>query len=508
MRASLRIDPQRVIGALPKRLFGHLLARRLGVAEEGLHDPSHPTADAHGIRQDIEQLIRGLEPSVFRWPGGCTGTSYHWLDGVGPVDRRPRNIDLHFGWETGYRFGTNEFIAWCRRMGAEPLMNWNMGTGTLDEAVAWLEYCNRTGGTHYAELRKQHGVEEPHRVRLWQLGNETYGNWEIGHTTAEHYAEVAREWAKAARTVDPSIEIVAQAGALTHNLDWAATVIPSLAPHVDFLTFHAFWRKTVGSRGMPPACDPSIKGDDPWYFVLAGPHLAEAYIRSLQGLIASARRDLARTRPMKVAITEWNTADFAVHMADNPSLATFQPYYDLRDALANASFLNILLRESRTVTLATSAQALNVRGHVMANDRGVWREPIYWPLQMIARLMAPVVLDTWADSAGFTAPEYRLDNLQTLDAAATLDPDRKRLVLSLVNRNRDQPLEVRLSLHDARINARARVTLLHHDDPSAMNGPDQPDNVHPTASEMTLNAPAPVYELPPHSHAVVELTLD
>ncbi len=474
------------------------------MAEEGLHDPVHPTADAHGVRQDIEGLIRGLEPSVFRWPGGCTGTSYHWLDGVGPTAERPRNIDLHFGWETGYRFGTDEFLAWCRRMGAEPLMNWNMGTGTLEEAMAWLEYCNRNDGTQYAQLRKKNGHQEPYGVKLWQLGNETYGQWEIGHTSAANYAEIASEWAKTARKIDQQIEIVALAGALTHSLDWAATVIPIVAPHVDFMTFHAFWRKTVGSRGMPPANDPNLKGDE-WYFVLAGPHLAEAYIHSLKGLIDTARREVPGARPMKVAITEWNTADFAVHMADNPSLATFQPYYDLRDALANAGFLNILLRNSDTVTLATSAQAFNVRGHVMANDKGVWREPIYWPLQMIAAKMGPIVLDTYSDSPGFTAPEYRLEGLQVLDAAATLDPKTRRVALSLVNRSRTEPLEVKLHLAGATVDAEASQTLLHHDDPMAMNGPDQPDNVSPRTTPLTLRDNT--IELPPHSHAVVELQL-
>jgi len=255
---------------------------------------------------------------------------------------------------------------------------------------------------------------------------------------------------------------------------------------------------------MPPANDPNLKGDE-WYFVLAGPHLAEAYIHSLKGLIDTARREVPGARPMKVAITEWNTADFAVHMADNPSLATFQPYYDLRDALANAGFLNILLRNSDTVTLATSAQAFNVRGHVMANDKGVWREPIYWPLQMIAAKMGPIVIDTYSDSPGFTAPEYRLEGLQVLDAAATLDPKTRRVALSLVNRSRTEPLEVKLHLAGATVDAEASQTLLHHDDPMAMNGPDQPDNVSPRTTPLTLRDNT--IELPPHSHAVVELQL-
>jgi len=494
VQARLRIDPERRVGPFRKNLFGHLLARRNGVAEEGLHDPSDPSADGFGVRQDIERLIRPVKPSVFRWPGGCTGTSYHWLDGVGPAEDRPRNIDLHFGWEAGYQFGTNEFVSWCRRMGAEPLINWNMGTGTLDEAVAWLDYCNGTGGTKWAELRREHGVSDPHAVRLWQLGNEIYGAWELGHTTAEQYAETAREWARAARRTDPSIEIIALGGALTHSLDWAWKVVPEVARFVDYITFHAFWPKTTALG-------------DPWYALQAGPHRAEQYIRALRSIIDVARREVPGARPMHVAITEWNTADFGVHMGETPDRSAFQPYYDLRDALANASFLNILLRESDTVRLATSAQILNVRGHIMANDEGVWRETIYWPLHMVANLSGAGVLDAWLECDTFSVPEQRLYDLPILDVAITLDSEEGRLVASLVNRHPTEPISVRFDSLGNSIAAEATCHLLHHEDVGAMNGPTAPDAVQPKISTVDLGERAPTYELPPHSYAILEMHL-
>ena len=492
MRCSLKFVADRRIGPVPPALFGHLLARRMGVAEEGLHDPSHPRADAFGIRQDIEPLIRDLRPTVFRWPGGCTGTSYHWLDGVGPVAERPRTIDVHFGTEIGYGFGTNEFIAWCRRVGAEPLINWNMGTGTFDEALAWLEYCNRDGRTRWAELRRSHGIERPHNVRYWQLGNESYGWWELGQTSAAGYAETAREWAKGARHIDPSIGIVALAGRLEEPLAWASTVIPAVAPYVDYVTFHAFWTKSGPG--------------DPWYRVVAGPHRAEWYVRALAGLIAIAGREVERARPLSVAITEWNTSDFGVHMADTPTRSAYQPYYTLGDALANASFLNMLLRESRHVSLATSAQILNVRGHIMANDEGVWPETIYWPYHMLVNRRGADVLDAWIESEAFSVPEMRLTGMPYLDAAVTLDPD-GRVACSLVNRHRDEPLTVRIATPGAGFRAEATLHLLAHDDPLARNGPRDPDRVRPVTSALQVDGTSPEVELPPHSYAVLELQL-
>jgi alpha-L-arabinofuranosidase len=492
MRSSVTFLTDRAVGPVPPTLFGHLLARRTGVAEEGLHDPTHPSADAYGIRQDIEPLIRGLKPTVFRWPGGCTGASYHWLDGVGPVEERPRTIDVHFGTEVGYKFGTNEFIAWCRRMGAEPLVNWNMGTGTFDEALAWLEYCNRNGSTRWAKLRREHGVEQPHNVRYWQLGNETYGWWELGQTTAAQYGETAREWAKGARHIDPSIAIVALGGRLEEKLDWASTVIPLVAPYADYVTFHAFWKKSGPG--------------DPWYRVLAGPHWAEWYARALTGLIAIAQREVERARPLSVAITEWNTSDFGVHMADTPTRSAYQPYYTLQDALANAGFLNMLLRESRSVKLTTSAQILNVRGHIMANDEGVWPETIYWPYHMLVNNLGDTVLDAWVDSEAFSVPEMQLHGMPYLDAAVTSDPG-GRIACSLVNRHRDEPLTVRIASPGARFRSEARIALLHHSDPLAKNGPRDPGNVAPTVATQQVDETAPEIELPPHSYALLELQL-
>jgi len=138
MRARVKVDPDRVTGAIDRNIYGQFMCRRPGCSEGGLYDPTAPNADAAGLRSDVAAWIGDLRPPLIRWPGGCTGTSYHWLDGVGPKEQRPKKIDLHFGWPADYGFGTAEFIAFCRRIGAEPHLNFAMGTGTLEEAAAWL----------------------------------------------------------------------------------------------------------------------------------------------------------------------------------------------------------------------------------------------------------------------------------------------------------------------------------------------------------------------------------
>ncbi len=171
MRARVKIDLERKLGLIDRNIYGQFMCRRPGVSEGGLYAPESPKADVHGLRSDVVAAIRELRPPLIRWPGGCTGTSYHWMDGVGPVTQRPTAIDLHFGWAAHYGFGTDEFVDFCRRIGAEPHLNLAMGTGTLEEAAAWLEYCNGTLDTTYANLRRRYGHEAPHNVKYlaaWQ----------------------------------------------------------------------------------------------------------------------------------------------------------------------------------------------------------------------------------------------------------------------------------------------------------------------------------------------------
>src|SRR5579883_340582 len=327
------------------------MCRRPGCSEGGLYAPDSPTADASGLRRDVVAAIQALRPPIIRWPGGCTGTSYHWLDGVGPVEQRPRKIDLHFGWPSRYEFGTAEFIAFCRRIGAEPHLNLAMGIGTLEEAAGWVEYCNGTHDTYYANLRRQHGQEEPFGVRYWQIGNENYGPWEIGHSTPSEYGTQAREWAKTLRRLDPTIKLLAVGGAADDDGQWAWEVIPKVAPYVDYITFHTYWR----SDG--PA------GSDPWYQLLAAPHGAELKIQQIAAIIRTVRRALPAggrlaSRPLKVACTEWNTMPGSAFMESHPDIGSFKPSYHLHDALAVATFGNVMQRHCREITLATVAQTI------------------------------------------------------------------------------------------------------------------------------------------------------
>lgn len=493
LRALLKIDLDRIHGTIDPNIYGQFMCRRPGCSDGGLYDPRATDADCYGIRQDVESLIRDLAPPIVRWPGGCTGTDYHWEDGVGPVSERPRTIDLHFGWPSDHGFGTDEFVGWCRRIGAEPHLNLAMGTGSLAEASAWLEYCNGIHATKYAEMRKAHGHEAPHGVRYWQLGNEMYGNWEIGYTDAKSYGIEAREWAKVLRRLDPSISLITVGGNPATTPEWAWEVLPEVFPYTDFISLHDYWQ----ASGDP----------DSWLEELAGPYRTEQAILDLAAAIDLQRRRTKSLKQVKVAITEWNCSPEGGMMRNHPEYQPFGPTYTLRDALAVATFLHIMQRQCRTVSLANMAQTLNVVGLIMVTPEGIWTEAVYWPMWLLRHNSGPLALDSWTECDTFDAPQEGLFELPLLDASVTLDPATGCLFVSLVNKSRTHEVEVLISLESGHVEPSCQHFVLHHADPSAMNSPNNPENIRPLSRALTLDPSDLRLECPAHSHTVTRLQL-
>ena len=207
--AKITIDPNFRIGEVDPRLYGSFIEHLGRAVYGGIYEPEHPTADDMGFRQDVLDLVRELGVPIIRYPGGNFVSGYDWEDGVGPVEERPRRLDLAWKTVETNRVGTNEFAAWAKRAGAEPMIAVNLGTRGTDAARNLVEYCNHPGGSYWSDLRRSHGAEEPHAVGVWCLGNEMDGPWQIGHKTAAEYGRLAVETAKAMKWVDPSIELVA-----------------------------------------------------------------------------------------------------------------------------------------------------------------------------------------------------------------------------------------------------------------------------------------------------------
>jgi alpha-N-arabinofuranosidase len=310
--AKITIDLDRKLGNVDPRIYS-AFAEQLGrCVYGGIYDEGSPLSDEHGYRKDVLEKVRSLKPPLLRWPGGNFVSGYHWTDGVGPVEQRPRRMELAWHNEESNRFGTDEFIQYCRLIGAEPYLCANMGTGTLDEAQAWVEYCNGTGNTYWANLRRKNGHEEPYGVKYWGLGNELYGNWQIGALNAEDYTKRAIEFAKVMKWTDPTIQLVS-CGKNGWN-DWDRAVLEGLARYIDFHSIHIY------------------TGSSDYYSNVLAPHQAERAIEICQALIERVRYTQRIEHPISIAYDEWNVW-FRTQNDTHPGL---EEIYTLADALSAA----------------------------------------------------------------------------------------------------------------------------------------------------------------------------
>src|ERR1051326_4699749 len=284
--AKIKIDLDRTLGRVDRKLFGGFIEHLGRCIYGGVYDESSPLSDVHGYRTDVMDALRALRLPVLRWPGGNFVSGYHWQDGIGPVEQRPRRMNLSWHAEESNRFGTDEFLRYCRLIDAEPYLCVNMGTGMLDEAQAWVEYCNGTGDTYWANLRRQHGHPDPYQVRYWGLGNEMYGDWQIGALTPQAYVERAREFAKVMKWTDPGIKLVS-CGQSGWNA-WDRIVLEGLAPHIDFHSIHLY------------------TGAFEHYSNVFSAHQAERALDICQALIEQVRYEQHIAHPIKIAYDEWN----------------------------------------------------------------------------------------------------------------------------------------------------------------------------------------------------------
>ncbi len=281
------------IGDTDPRLFGAFVEHLGRCVYGGIYEPEHPTADAHGFRQDVLALVRELAPTIVRYPGGNFVSGYNWEDGVGPVANRPKRLDLAWLSTETNEFGTNEFIDWCRLAGTEPMLAVNLGTRGGDAARHYLEYCNHPHGTALSDLRRAHGWDAPHGVKFWCLGNEMDGPWQMQARTAMEYGRVAAETAKMMKWIDPSVELAA-CGSSGRNMptfgEWERTVLEHCFDHVEYISLHTYLNNYAGD--MPA--------------FLASPDLMDDFIDevvSIADSVAAVRRSGKR---IMLSFDEWN----------------------------------------------------------------------------------------------------------------------------------------------------------------------------------------------------------
>ena len=290
---------------MDRRLLGAFLEHLGRAIYTGVYEPGSKLADAKGFRQDVIAEVKDMAVPIMRYPGGNFVSGYNWLDGVGPKDKRPTVLERAWNSLETNQFGTNEFIEWCKLVGTEPLLGFNLGTGTPEQAVAYVEYCNVDKGTKWSDLRREHGYEAPHNVRYWCLGNEMDGPWQMGHMTAREYGRKARDSARQIRVLDPTTQLIACGSSntiLPTYLVWDREVLEECYDQVDGISLHNYYGNTPAltgndTRALPghePGHGAADPGDRRGVRLRAGrPKVAQAalaLLRRMERLVPRARR--------------------------------------------------------------------------------------------------------------------------------------------------------------------------------------------------------------------------
>jgi alpha-L-arabinofuranosidase len=493
--SQIAIAPARTLGTIDPKVFGGFVEHLGRCIYGGLYEAGSPLADERGFRKDVLGLLRELRLGVLRWPGGNFVSNYHWTDGIGPKAERPRRPELAWGGEEPNTFGTDEFLAYCAELGTEPYICLNMGTGTLAEALDWVEYCNSARNTAWASRRRANGRDEPYGVRYWALGNEMYGSWQVGMMTAREYVREATRWASAIRKLDPGARLVACGE--TGLTEWDRIVIDGLAGLVDYHSVHIY----TGS-------------DDYWTNVLQ-PHQAERAIRTTAALIDRTAYLQGIDRKPAIAYDEWNVWYRTVPEATGPEAtgpeatgnADLAERYTFDDALAVATYLNIFIRNCARVRMANLAQMVNAIAPIVTTDETATVQPIYYPFLLHARTALDAAADVHVEGP-VISPElpltasrwpHRIADLgpfALVDAAASVSADHRRIAVTLVNRDPDAAEESRLVLRDFDFAGPADVTTLTD------GGPVTSGTV--TTSTAPARGHALAVSLPPRSFTVVE----
>lgn len=493
MMTTIKIDLECRLGTVDRKIYGHFIEHLGRCIYGGIFEENSPLSDAQGFRRDVLEAVGGLRVPVLRWPGGNFVSGYHWQDGVGPIEQRPRRMDLAWHVEESNRFGTDEFMAYCRLIGAEPYLCINMGTGTLDEAQAWVEYCNGTGNTYWANLRRQYGHAEPYAVKYWGLGNEMYGDWQIGALSAEDYVKKAREFAKVMKWTDPTIQLVS-CGQLGWNR-WDQVVLEGLAPLIDYHSIHIY------------------TNSPDYYSNVLEPHQAEYALNICQMFIDRVHYDQQIAHPIAIAYDEWNVL-FPETTPDSP----LKERYTLADALAVATYLNIFIRHCQKVGMANLAQLVNVLAPIFTSPEGMFLQPTYHPLFLYAQHMKDIALDLFIDAPSCPltpqqgSPLWKLQaagfgSFKLLDAAATCDKDTREVTLAVVNRDRDQALTALIHLGGRQAAPGIRVYEVNGADPQIFNSFEQPRAVDIQARSLDLSGQRFEYTFPAHSLTLLELRI-
>lgn len=496
------VNPRKVLGKRSPMIYGHFIEHFHRQIYGGVYDPGSPFADEDGFREDVLEALRKIKIPVLRWPGGCFVSSYDWKKGIGK--KRTPVFDKAWRVEEPNTFGTDEFIKLCRKLECEPYICTNAGTGTAEEMSDWVEYCNLENEGMWAKERIANGYIRPHKVKYWSIGNENYGSWELGAKSHKEWGRFVLEAAKMMKRVDPTIELSAAA---LPDIDWNIELLKNASDFLSWISIHEYWDRIHQTNELAT-----------YEQVMAYTLRLNNSIERVKGILTA----MGLKDKIKIAFDEWNlrgwyhpnihtieqgkTKDEYLTPRDDNDINSS---YTMADAVFSACFLNTCNRYCDVIGMANYAPVVNTRGVIYTYDKGIVKRTTYYVFDLYVNYLGDTIIDSWEignDPFQVTAKDGQKLNVNSLDVLPTLDTQRNRLAIAVVNKHPDQSKKIKIKIEDTKIYEKCEMYTLAGKDKDSYNDIDREDAVivhTPCHIELGREINATI---PPHSVNVIVAT--
>ena len=482
-KASYILDKDYVIGEVDKRLYGSFVEHMRRVVYNGLYEPGHPLADEQGFRKDVIETVQQANISIMRYPGGNFVSGYHWTDGIGPVNKRKRRLDLAWSAIETNEVGIDEFADWVKKANVELMASVNLGTGTPQEAGDMVEYCNHPSGTYWSDLRREYGHSDPFKIKLWCLGNEMDGEWQIGRMTPEDYAKKALETAKIMKWVDPSIELVACGSCCTEiptYPEWDRIVLERTYEKIDYLSLHRYYSYDPAHHLFYPTIEDQ---SDIAFF----PIDMHNFLHTVISAADFVKTKLHSNKTVNISFDEWNVVS-----SSNPVFTEIKPWqtsieegeevFTMLDALIYGGLLCTFVKNADRVKIACQSLLLNAGGMFYTKKGGqLVKNSVYYPFQQVATYGRGVSL-----SDRVTCPMIKTNHrgeVPAMQTASVFNEQNGALNVFIVNFDNEDDIELTMDFRSF-----ANVQMVEHvimnGDLEAVNSFSEPDKVKPRTQKI------------------------
>jgi alpha-L-arabinofuranosidase len=487
--AKIKIDIDRTNGEIDPKIYGvfmepiHFSGRMMGLPDTvdfntlygNLYDPSSPLADENGFRKDYINAMKELKITNMRWPGGNYVMGYNWQDGIGPKAQRPARINLAWGGIDNNHVGTDEWIKLNNAIGSENIVCINLGLSTIQDACYWVEYCNYKKGTYYSDLRAKNGHPDPYNIKIWDLGNEVDGApWELGHKDAEEYVKIGREAAKAIKSVDNTIKLVASGSSYIENtgqwIEWNRKILTGLGDMIDYLSIHRYW------------------DNSPDYYSFMGQSAMdfEEKIRVTADEIDAVKTMNNLKKPIYISVDEWGTFG-----------------RNFLSVLPIAQCLNSFIRHAEIVKMTNFTMATSLLSSDI--NKGTYKAPLFYTFKLFSNNCRGNSIDTYVECDTFNTEKYK--GIPYLDVTSTYSKETNTVFINVINRHKEKAITSDIITSSGTFNGKAESSLMNCESLDEPFSFDKQKDYAPVVNVIEIKNNKISYSFPAHSFTQIKVVV-